>query len=146
MHMCRPTRGNMAVSAQAALFQAAARKSLSASCCTQVARHLSSSCSVHVALCKFSPQDARRLCLCARCSASAELWRCSAHYTSALQGCDFPVGAARSTLHILRLLCLSGSCRGPGGNRARDRDCESRRANHEITFKHPWSSGIDSNQ
>ena len=49
----RPTRGNMAVFAQAALFQAAARKLLSASCCTQVARHLSSSCSAHVALCKF---------------------------------------------------------------------------------------------
>ena len=48
-----PTRGNMAVSAQAALFQAAARKLLSASCCTQVARHLSSSCSAHVALCKI---------------------------------------------------------------------------------------------
>ena len=42
-------------------------------------------------------------------------------YMSALQGCDFPVGAARSTLHILRLLCLSRSCRGPGGNRTRDR-------------------------
>ena len=34
--------------------------------------------------------------------------------TSALQGCDFPAGAARSTLHVLRLLCLSRSCRGPG--------------------------------
>ena len=44
----RPTRGNMPVSAQAALFQAAERKLLSASCCTQVSRHLSSSCSVHV--------------------------------------------------------------------------------------------------
>ena len=48
-----PTRGNVAVSAQAALFLAAARKLLSASCCTHMARHLSSSCSVHVALCKF---------------------------------------------------------------------------------------------
>ena len=40
-------------SAQAALFKAAARKFLSASCCTQMARHLSSNCSVHVARHRF---------------------------------------------------------------------------------------------
>ena len=38
----------------------------------------------------FSPQVARRLYLRARRSARAELRRCSAQYTSALQGCDFP--------------------------------------------------------
>ena len=65
----RPTRRNFtAVSAQAALFQAqaAARKLLSASCCTQVARHLSSSCSVHVALCKFPLRKTLGACVCAQ--------------------------------------------------------------------------------
>ena len=64
----RPKRGNMAVSAQAALFQAAARKLLSA-----VARKWLDIC-LQAVLCtllcaSFSPQDSRRLCLCARCSA-----------------------------------------------------------------------------
>ena len=92
-------------------------------CCAQVALckllHASGSTSVfklfRARCASFSPQDARRLYLCAGFSARAELWTSSARYTSALQGCDFPVGAARSTLHILRLLCLSRSCRGPGG-------------------------------
>ena len=84
--------------------QVALCKLLHASGSTSVFKLFCARCSVQVA------QDARRLYLRARCSAGAELWRCSAHYTSALQGCDFPVGAARSTLRILRLLCLSRSC------------------------------------
>ena len=60
----RPTRGKMAVFAQAALFQAAARKLLSASCCTQVARHLSSSCSVHVV--QVSLRKTLGACICAQ--------------------------------------------------------------------------------
>ena len=50
-------------------------------------------------------------------------------------GLRFPVGAARSTLHILRLLCLSRLPRTRGESNPRPRDCESRRANHETTSK-----------
>ena len=118
-------RANMAVSAQAALFQASARKLLSANCCTQVARHLCSSfCargSVQVSLRKtlgadICAQDAQPELSCGGAPRTTRL-----RFRVAIFRCDFPVGAARSTLHILRLLCLSRSCRGPGGNRTRDR-------------------------
>ena len=106
----------MAVSAQAALLQAAARKLLSASCCTQVARHLSSSCSVHVvqvSLCKTLGA-----CICAQ-DAQPELSCGGAPRTIRLR---FRVAIFRSEpLHILRLLCFSQSCHGSGGNRTRDR-------------------------
>ena len=115
----RPTRGNMAVSAQAAFCQAAARKLLSASCCTQVSRHLSSSCSVHVV--QVSLRETLGACIRAQ-DAQPELSCGGAPRTFRLR---FRVAIFRSELPGVRstywLLCLSRSCRGPGGNRTRDR-------------------------
>ena len=114
----RPTRGNMAVSGQAALFQAAARKLLSASCCTQVARHLSSSCSAHVV--QVSLRKTLGACICAQ-DAQPEPSCGGAPRTIRLRFRVAIFRSARSTLHILRLLCLSRSCLEPGRNRTRDR-------------------------
>ena len=66
-------------------------------CCAQVAL-CSGSTPVFklfcVALCKSFSR--KTLGACVNAQDAHELWRCSAHYTSALQGCDFPVGAART--------------------------------------------------
>ena len=115
----RPTRGNMAVSAQAALFQAAARKLLSASCCTQVARHLSSSCSVHVV--QVSLRKTLGACICAQ-DAQPELSCGGAPRTIRLR---FSRSRQEYTPHTTASLLEPELPRTRRDSNPRPRDCES---------------------
>ena len=76
----RKLRCTIPHAAQAALLKAAARKLLSASCCAQTARHLSSNCSVHVALRKLLSATCSTLVpvhkmLCLRCAHTLRVLR-----------------------------------------------------------------------